>query len=249
MSTKFSVSLLLVAVPLALSGTATAQGPAAMFAGCTHCHGTPDPAVPGDSDWIKRVASTACIVPPAPKSADERAALIAWLNAEERVRPRIERAPRRREEGEGRVASNIARGSVLLGPKGPVGDASVRVRLVWNGETGKRALRNVPAGEWEVKGYRVLLEDDDGVPWQIWGSGHRGRRFSVKAGETFKLDLDLAVRVTARARRARGKLSVGVGVTGDSKMGLTVVKAGDRVPAGYTLVRGDRRRSGSLEYG
>lgn len=234
---------------LICSAPAASQDSALLFEGCTQCHGTPDPAVAGDLAWIGRVATTACVTPAGAKSAAKRTALMAWLNGKERVRPQVQSTARPPAANEGAVRSNIVRGSILLGPKGNVGDASVRVRLVWNGEKPDHAVRAVPAGDWEVKGYRVVRKDAQGVEWQIWGSGAKGRRLVVRAGETTTIDLDLAVHVKSRARKMRGKLSIGVGVTGDSKMGLTVVKAGDRVAAGFLLGRGDQMRVGALEYG
>jgi len=248
MKSKPKCSIVTFAVFLLCATVASSQDSAAVFQACTRCHGTPDPKIAGDDAWIGRVATTACITPADSRSSAKRTALIAWLKGKDPVRPRVVNTARAARTSEGRLRTNIVRGSVLLGPKGNVGDASVRVRLVWSGEKPAEP-RAVPAGEWEVKGYRVVRADDRGVEWQIWGSGAKGRRFVVEAGATSTLDLDLDVHVKARVRKARGKLRIGLGVTGDSDMGLTVVKAGDRVPAAYLLGHGDDRIAGHLKYG
>ena len=232
-----------------ISAQESAPSPASVFANCQSCHGMPQVDVPGDDLWIDRVATTACVVPAGDKSAGKRSALMAWLRADARERPRVERRARPWAEGEGVVASNIAQGSLLLGPAGGVGDGSVMIRLVWSGEKGAAASRAVPVGDWEVRGYRVQRVADDGTPWQIWGSGRGGQKLTVRAGEATEVVLDQRVHVKPRATARRGQLSVGVSVSGDSRMGLSVIRRGDRVPATYALIDGDRVTTGGLAYG
>lgn len=243
------MSMTAVLILLTATSAVTAQRPAALFEGCRACHGMPQPDIAGDDLWIGRVATTACVTPAGPRSAKKRSALMAWLRADARERPHVERTARPPSEGYGTVKPTFAEGSVLLGPAGGVGDDSVTVRLVWNGEKGASALRTVPVGKWEVRGYRMQRTDGDGIRWQIWASGNRGRKVVVTAKKTAVLDLDLRVHVKPRAAVRRGKLSMGVAVTGDSRMGLTVVRGRSRVPASYSLVCEDRAIEGRLAYG
>lgn len=243
------VAMTLFIISSLVSAQETTQRPAAVFEGCQSCHGMPQVDIPGDDLWIGRVATTACVVPAGPKSSAKRSALMEWLRADTPPRPRIERGARPSAGDEGTVASNITKGSVLLAPAGGVGDATVMVRLVWNGEQGEAAVRSVPAGDWEVRGYRVQRVAKDGTPWQIWGSGRGGKKIAVRAGATTKVTFDQRVHVKARAASRRGKMSVGVSVTGDSRMGVSVVRRGDRVPATYALVCGESVTIGSLAYG
>ncbi len=242
----------LVVTAVLLSGVladVSAQEPAALFRGCTKCHGVPDPAVAGDTLWVGRVATTACVTPAGEGSRAKRGALIEWLRSDSRQRPSVEAAARTLPDEHGAVVANFKRGSVLLGPPGGAGEAADLIRLVWNGESGDAARRAVPAGTWQVRGYRVIRAGANRTEWQTWGSGRGGRRITVSAGATTRLDLELRVHLKARAGQRRGRLSVGVGVTGDSGMGLSVVRGGDRVPATYKLVGGDRAVTGQLAYG
>ncbi len=216
---------------------------------CTGCHGTPDPKVPGDELWIERIKTTACVQPAAPKGQKERMALIEWIRGSAFPKPPCVAEASAPKDGEGTVVTAFGRGSVLLWPATEGGSAAP-VRLVWTGEKGERRERAVPAGDYVVRNYRVHRTDAQGVAWQIWGSGASGRSVKVVAGETASVALDLAVKVAPQAKPKGKDLQVGLAVTGDSGMGLTVVRAKDRVPATYEILGGGKRlASGDLGYG
>ncbi|MAG56229.1 MAG: hypothetical protein CMJ83_08065 [Planctomycetes bacterium] len=222
----------------------------ALFAGCTHCHGMPDPGVPGGDLWIDRVKTTACVAPAGKAGMPKRKALLGYLRAKSTMRP-VNLAKRTEPRaGQGLVTCSIPTGSVLLLPEGPANDDVKPVRLVFGDEKGNAAQRAMPVGTWRVRSYRIQRKDKKGVTWQLWGSGGKGRRVEVRAGETTPLPLDVDVRVKVTARGGRRGFRVGVGVTGDSQMGVTVVRAQDRVPAGYAFVNGDRvLTKGEMKYG
>lgn len=239
---------MLVAALSLMTPSAAAQGDqqtAAIFNRCVGCHGMPDTSLEGDRLWVKRIATTACVQPPAPRAMKKRGALMSWLRSAEASRPPREEGARAARKGEGLVTSSIEAGSILLVPQDHQ-DGLGAVRLVWTG--GKKA-RAVRAGRYVVRNYKIFRKDDKGVLWQTWASG-KGREVTVTTGKSTKIDLDLRVHITTQARQRKGKLSVGVQVRGDSRMGLTVIHAGDRVPALYVIEGADGALSnGSLKYG
>ena len=229
---------------------AQSPAPRQAFQSCSHCHGTPDPRVAGDRLWIERIGTTACVQPPAPRAKKQREALIALLTGPGLPRPLVESTSRAMGPGEGSVTLPGGRGSVLLVATRPDGHPREHgaVRLVW--KAGGQEPRVLPAGHYRVQGYRFHATDPDGVRWQLWGSGAKGRRIEIRPGENQALSLDRSVHVNATARRARGKLFLGLGVTGDSGLGVTVIRDADRVPARFTiLARGEQLAQGALQYG
>jgi len=222
----------------------------AVFGRCARCHGMPDTAVVGDTEWIGRIASTACVQPAGAAGQPTRKGLMEWLGSKSPDRPVVVGSRTQPKAHEGLVRCSVSHGSVLLVPAGGGGEVVDQVRLVFSGERGAAALRAMGEGEWMVRNYRVHRQDDRGRKWQLWGSGARGRRIQVKRGETVRLDLDLAVTVKPMAKPSKKGLRVGLGVSGDSRMGVTVIREGDRVPARYVVGQGDRvLTSGSMAYG
>ncbi|MSR75267.1 MAG: hypothetical protein EXS14_07350 [Planctomycetes bacterium] len=220
-----------------------------MWQRCSSCHVTPDRAVPGDLVWAERIASTACIQPKPPKSSPERSILKSWLLAAERSRPRRVDHSAQAQQDEGSLTVRFIEGSVLLVPhNGGPSDPRSALRLVWSkAQGGARAL---PAGEWRIAGYRLQRRDKEGTEWQLWAAGGTGRVVSVVAGKEAQLEIDERV-ITAVSWSAKGqKLQVGVSVKGDSDLGATVVRGGERVPARYVLRNGvATAAAGDMEYG
>jgi hypothetical protein len=156
-------------------------------------------------------------------------------------------SPAAAKAGEGIVLADLGRGSVLLVPER---DGVGAHRLVWGEKDAKDRQRAVPAGTWYVRNYKVIRTDELGVEWQVWGSLAKGRKVIVPESGQVSLEFDLAVHVAPQAKEHHGKLQIGIGVKGDSGMGLTVLRKGDRVPATYAIRRqGARLISGSLNYG
>lgn len=239
---------LLCVVALCAVFPAQQHSPAEEWKRCSACHTVPDKLVAGDVLWAGRLATTACIQPAAPKSTALRTTLKEWLLTAERQRARridSEVAPL---QDEGLVNAAFSEGSVLLVNPAAEDKAATALRLVWSkGATGTRA---VPAGTWQVAAYRVQRRDKDLVEWQLWAAGGSGRKFVVEAGKPLKLELAEHLTTTLNWKRAGQNLQVGVGVTADSGMGATVVRAGERVPARYVLRnKAETALAGDLNYG
>ena len=245
------VLLLLAALPLnAQQPPAAELSPAAkMWQRCEECHGVPDKNVPGDLLWAERIATTACIQPKAPKSTPERQVLQAWLLAAEQPRPQRIDAEAAAQADEGRISVPFAAGSVLLLPNDAVPNAARRpLRLVWTkAQGGTRALA---AGRWRVAGYRLQRRDKENTDWQLWAAGGKGREFVIVAGQDFVLDIDQRVSTTVNWSSKGSKLQVGIAVQGDSGLGATMLRGGERVPARFVLRNGATTAlAGDLDYG
>ncbi len=238
--------LLVVALLATLAASAAAQRAAHAFNKCITCHGMPDPAVPGDRLWIDRIKTTACVVPPAPKSDSLRRSLIAYLRGKKPERPTLVDRERPLESGEGTFVANLRRGSLLLYPE----RSGTPLRITWDGDKHGRA-RAVPAGRYRVRNYKVIKTDRAGVEWQLWSSTPNGHTVVVRPGERTFLHVDTRVHVTPCGRvTKRGDLRVGLMIQGHGKAGVTVVRAGERVPATYQVFDGERPiRDGRLDYG
>jgi hypothetical protein len=240
---------------LLTAGSLTAQqspDPAETFSACTGCHGLPDSQIGGDDLWIDRVATTACVQPPGPKSRALREALITYLREGEWTRPATETSARSMGEKEGRVRTGFGDVSVLLLPLSDhVSDhLAAPIRLVWSAGEKGGGTRTLRAGRYRLQGYRIGVTDDKGVRWELWGSGARGRTITVPPGGEVDLALDRRVHVKANAKPHRGKLNVSVQVLGDAKMGATIIRSEDRVPANYQIhLQAETVASGSLGYG
>ncbi len=243
-------TVLILAV-IVFSGPLVAQeklDPAQTYSACAGCHGHPDSRIGGDDLWIGRIATTACVQPPGPKGLPLRDALIAFLREGEWDRPVTETAERAASDGEGTVRLGFGDASVLLVPLSD--HVSAPMRLVWSDRETKGAARTIRAGRYRIQGYRIGLSDAAGVRWEIWGSGAKGREIVVPAGGEIELSIDRRVRVEANARPNRGKFNIGVQVLGDHKMGVTVVREQERVPANYVIENETSEVSaGTLGYG
>lgn len=232
--------LLVLALPLAAQVPPRA---ARVFRTCRSCHGVPHPELPGDRLWITRIRLTACVQPPAPGAAGLRRALIRYLRAPGRERPRIVRAaaPRR---GEGRVRVSFAVGSVLLVPLAG-GDPGFRLMFCRAGDAVP-----VPGGRYRVRNYRVRRRAGDGTEWQLWASGGEGPVVSVRPGGTTQLRLEDRVHVRFTAARHGRELRLSLALTGHLGMGATVLRGGQRVPARAILFAGGETRGRvPLDYG
>lgn len=220
------------------------------FRSCSGCHARPDPSIRGDSLWIDRITTTACVQPPAPQGQAKRQSLVQFLRDVRHDHPRTERTPRPTSDGEGTVSLPFSRASVFLVPADANNELQP-VRLLWSEGDAAGSLRSVTAGKYRIQGYRLERTDSSGTRWQVWGSGARGREVIVTEGKQTTIDLDPRVHVAPSARVRDSNLQLGLTVRGDSQMGVTVVRSNDRVPSQFTLLGpdGDQVAEGSLRYG
>lgn len=178
-----------------------------------------------------------------------RRGLEAYLTSDT-VRPprRIDRLDSEVAGATGRVVPGFEAGSVVLVPAGAADDSGA-LRLVWRADDAERA-RPVPAGEWRVKGY-LLERARDGATWFLSGAGMTGRTLKVAAGAESRLELDTAIHLRLRARHQRQKLNVALQITGDSGMGVMLLRDRTRVPVACLLADGEGKETAraTMEYG
>lgn len=149
-------------------------------------------------------------------------------------------------EGAGRVSVNFDEGYVVLVRKGE--DNLDGARLVW-AKDDKELKRPLAAGEYQVRRYVVTRKDEKGVLWHLWADG-QGRSVVVKAGAETQVELDLDVTFKNQTQVSNGKVAAGGGFSGDSGMGLSLVKGDGRVTPRWRLVAaGKDLASGDCAYG
>ena len=116
-------------------------------------------------------------------------------------------------------------------------------RLRWAaGETdGKRVLA---PGTYRLKGYRVVRGD-----WFVSASAG-DRELELEEGRTTELEIDPSIRFKLRAKRNGHKSMLSMTILGEQRMGLSIYRAGKRIPVAYTvLAGGEEVASGTMRYG
>lgn len=233
---RLCLLLFFVSAVLPVFGQNRPADVAASFGACANCHGVPDSRVSADNLWIRRIASTACVMPLAPKSNKKRHALMKFLRGTTPQRPLLENAARAPRKGEGQVRVPFARGVVLLVPVDKSSGQSVR--LAWNPKSNSKSksksLRSIAAGKYQVRNYKIQRLDENGEEWQLWASG-QGRTVDIIAGKTAILNIDTGVELKTTIRARRNKVRLGVSVMGDRGMGATVIHKKERVSARCSL--------------
>jgi len=121
------------------------------------------------------------------------------------------------------------------------------IRLAWTGEKedGERA-RALPAGEYTLRTYRILREAH-GELWHVSATAPRIRTLAVHAGHDLALELDATIRVQAKTKGDQAQMTI----QGEHGAGLSIYRAGKRIPIGYRVVddTGVEVASGSMRYG
>ncbi len=126
------------------------------------------------------------------------------------------------------------------------------LRLSWESRQGSAAAklggRMLPAGKYELVGYRVVRKSEDGTTWHLSGTGHGIAEIVVPDGGTVKAP-DVAFVGAGKSLRNNGH--VGMAFQGLHGCGLTVYKEGKRIPAGYRILSADGKElaSGKITYG
>lgn len=166
--------------------------------------------------------------------------------------------------GHGVLVPSFAEGSVLL--KDAVGDV---VRVAWESVTsaskvpGGKAVarakpseasmrRSLPAGVYTLIGYRVIRRDRSGRSWFVSATDPLGiRKFAVVSGKQKRLEIDERVSVECAARRTRMGLRLQVTVSGEIEAGLSIYRAGRRIPMEFRVLDSGGRviARGGMEYG
>lgn len=147
-------------------------------------------------------------------------------------------------KGLGVVTSDLKAGSIVLA--GPKGD----VTLVWKAGDGDRARMLAP-GAYRIRTTRVEREKK-GVHWFLSATARpKEASRDVKAGGRLRLDVPATVHFNGQVQRRGERLQLGFGVKDDRGRGLSVYRAGKRVPVTYKVLskRGKVLAQGTMNYG
>jgi hypothetical protein len=176
----------------------------------------------------------------------QRKDLVAFL--ESKQAPQLTRVDdnSKAADGAGRVTVNFDDGYLALAPKGR--ENLPATRLVW-AKGDKESQRPLAAGEYEVRRYVVTRKDDTGLLWHLWADGN-GRPVVVKAGAETRIEMDLDVTFKNQTKADGKKIAAGGGFSGDSHMGLSLVRDNRRVTPRWKIMAGGKElASGDCGYG
>lgn len=136
----------------------------------------------------------------------------------------------------------FAQGAALLRAE----DGSL-VRLSWEDETARDRRRGLEPGRYELVGYRLLARDARGVPWHLSAGGQAIRELTLTAGTETRLALDPTIDLHASLAHEGPRVTV----QGESGAGLSIYRAGRRIPLRYRLRdrSGRELESGAFRYG
>jgi hypothetical protein len=173
--------------------------------------------------------------------------LIAYLKSSVAQRPKtVAAAPKKRDPKAGCVTSNILHGELFVHLKG---QKEARVRLRW--DPGGDRERELPAGAYEVTGYRHVALGEDGVTW-IWSTtSAMYRELQVQAGKTVHLDVKRKIAVHARAFTKKNKQRVALVFKAEPRLGNTIYRNGKRIDIEWQCldVKGAVLSQGNMRYG
>jgi hypothetical protein len=175
-----------------------------------------------------------------------RKAIIDWVGGKESPKlPKVD-AQAKASDGGGTVSVNFEDGYLLLVPEGAAVDKGTRV--VW-AKGDRETKRPIAAGAYKLRHYVLSRRDDTGVEWNVWGTGE-GREVVVKPGANTAVEIDLDVTLKNATKRNRDKVMIGGNFSGDSGMGVSLVKDKRRIVVGWKLeADGKELGSGAAAYG
>lgn len=107
--------------------------------------------------------------------------------------------------------------------------------------------RALPPGRYTMLGYRLNRTDEHGERWDLSATKPGMRKLTIESDEVLELELD--ERITLRHRLTHKRFSVNV--IGDHGVGLTIYRAGKRIPIDFALQDqdGKQRFEGRIRYG
>lgn len=146
--------------------------------------------------------------------------------------------------GIGSVKTSFAKGAILV-----ANDAGKVFRLSW--EVEKSSNRFLKAGNYTVRGYRIIKKDQNGKVWHISTMGPEIKSFIVSDGKETRLDINSEIVLNSGLMAKKGAVQVTMEITGENRSGLSIYANGKRIPIGYELLdsQGKLKVSGSMTYG
>jgi hypothetical protein len=144
--------------------------------------------------------------------------------------------------GGGNVRPSFARGDLNL-----LDEHGGSVRLSWTGdESEDDRWRALPAGKYRLRTYRIVREDE-GELWHVSATRPTIATLEVEPGAELVLDLDASIRISSRLKNGQAQMNI----TGEDGAGLSIYRAGARIPIGYRVMSDDGEvlASGDMRYG
>jgi len=146
------------------------------------------------------------------------------------------------EDGMGTVTPSFERGDLFL-----VDEEGTAFRLSWTGDEkdGERK-RALPAGKYALRTYRIVREKD-GERWHVSATRPTIMSVEVKAGSNVEVEVDDSISISSRLNSGQAQMMI----HGDKKAGLSIYRAGKRIPIGYRVLGDDGTvlASGNMRYG
>lgn len=193
----------LAAVPLALfvlpllAGSATAQDEErpdgqALWRSCSSCHCVPDLRIAEDEAWLKLNETTTCISGEH-DTPEWRKALIAYLRAEETIRPLLideqHAAPAGATCGGIRLPATAGTAYLKAERASVRAGSPPKIRLRWK-ESEKGTTLALPEGKYRVVSYAFYRTDEEDRRWTASGSSAEGcLELSISRDKEAGLDL------------------------------------------------------------
>jgi hypothetical protein len=105
----------------------------------------------------------------------------------------------------------------------------------------------IPAGEYEITGYRIAARDESGVEWFLAATQPFMRELEVVDGETLHIEIDPRIHLAMKSSEQR----VDVMVHGDQSAGMSIYRGGRRIPLDFKVMtpNGELVTQGSFHYG
>ncbi len=121
--------------------------------------------------------------------------------------------------------------------------------MSWEDE--KSTNRFLKAGNYAVRGYRIIRKAKDGKVWHISTMGPEIKLFRVEAGKETRLDISSEIVVNSGLMTKKGTVQVSMEISGENRSGLSIYAGGKRIPIGYEVFdsKGNLNASGSMTYG
>jgi hypothetical protein len=152
------------------------------------------------------------------------------------------------------VVPGFEQGALLLAD-----GAGRKFRLSWDQTSERRGgkdnsadrRRALPPGEYKLTGYRLIRKDAKGTEWFLSATGHLIRKVSIRAGETQKVDIPETVSIRQGLAKRGDRVDVQMSVLGEHHSGLSIYRAGKRIPVSYRIADalGREVARGEMKYG
>jgi hypothetical protein len=224
----------------------------ALWRSCSSCHCVPDLRIPEDEDWLKLNETTTCISG-SDDTPESRAALDAYLRAEETIRPLLvdERHPAPVETKRGRLRLPATAGSAYL----KADRASVRtgsppkIRVRWSAGEKEKALE-LPVGDYRVISYSFYRTDEKGRRWIASGSSAEGcLELTIRSEEEDSFDLQPEIQAHLSSEADEIGHVLGFFMTNRYDQRMSLARAGKLVIPSWIIsdAKGKRIDSGDFE--